>query len=305
MMVPGKHVERAETEALKEEANRLLAKGDHRRALALNEAVTSIDRSDCGSWLDAAQSAMELRLGLRTLELLKEAEPLCGGTELERWVNLESEALRRFGTSEEGLAFVMEWIDKVNPELTSKLLLRKAAFHIALKDIETAAECVRRAWSVGPRNESTWLVSVSNVALLTGEARIAAEAGGRLLKLQKSIGGLVVSLFGQFLAMPLPVRIPIALLLVALLLIPGLRPAYLVLLAVLVLAALVTRRAGLVSASYSLAWFVLGLSAAYALIAVASVRDVGTFLGILAVALVALGLLLLLRKARRSKGAAG
>ena len=94
-MVSGKHVERAETEALKEEANRLLAKGDHRRALALNEAVTSIDRSDCGSWLDAAQSAMELRLGLRTLELLKEAEPLCGGTELERWVNLESEALRQ------------------------------------------------------------------------------------------------------------------------------------------------------------------------------------------------------------------
>jgi hypothetical protein len=281
------------------EARRLLGEGDFQRAFALCESLIGAGSADCGLLLDAAECAIEMRSSGRALEILGQAEARCGGPQMERWVNLRSEALRRSGKVDEGLQFVTEWSGRVGPEVEAKLMVRKAAFLFAKGDPNSARDAVRRAWALVPRGDQRWLVSLGNVALLAGEMTIAGSAGKRLLRDHRSMGGLILWLYSSFLGLALAGRLIIGLLLATVLLVDTLHPLYLALVASLVVSAFVARRTPLVTTAFSLVWSAAALGVAYILILLAGTGNVPLVLGVL-VAVVALILAVLaLRRSRR------
>jgi len=294
--------EQGDLNALKAQATQYLKRRDNRRALMLFESLLQRASTDSSIWLGAAECAIELGLGARALELLRDADTFLGESEREQWVNLRSEALRRFGGGQEGLAFIESWINRVSPEIASKLLLRKAAFHIGQKDTLSASASVRQAWALESEKDPSWLVSAANCAALSGEMGILADAGKRLLKSRLAPGGFCAYIFGRFYGLSVVGRILVGSVVAAFLLIPSLRPAYLAGLALLLVGALVTWWSRLVSMTLTLGALALGLAGAYGLVALAEVPGIGGALGISVLVLVLLAGFLAFVRSRRRRG---
>ncbi|MEW6567811.1 MAG: tetratricopeptide repeat protein [Chloroflexota bacterium] len=288
------------TVELREDAEGHRSRRDFKRALPLYEALLRSEPSDSLAWLGAAECALELGFRERAMHLLAELKPFYSPDDSERWVNLRSEALRRFGPGAEGIAFVEQWEGRVGPETRAKLLLRKASLLVGQGRREAAAAAVREAWATCSSLDPSPLVSFSNVALMSGELTVAAEVGKKLLRTRNAIGGLYLHLFATFFrSHPLLVRLPIALALVAILLIPALRPAVLVTLAFLALGVLVSSYLRMIVLSSSLTLIALVVAATYTIFLLAEVGTLGAVVGTLLFVAIVIGTVFVLLKGRR------
>lgn len=293
-------------EELLKQAEVLLAKRNFKQALPIYEVVLQTIPTRGAAWLGAGECALGLGLGDRALSLLAELKPFYDLGETERWVNLRSEALRRFGIRQEDIAFIDEWTERVGLDTKAKLLLRKAAFLAAHREREAASRALRQAWAISPKQDPSLMVSTANVAILSGEMSIASDVGKRLLHSRRSLAGIYLYLFGAlFSSHPLLVRLPASLVLVGLLLLPSLRPVVLALLAFIVFGAVISWTQRLVALGSALAFLALLIGATYSLFLLAGTGTVGGILGVflLAAFVIGAGVVLLREKAGRKRKA--
>jgi tetratricopeptide (TPR) repeat protein len=292
-----------QSEDILREAESLRGRRKFKRALALYEEVLRHEPDNVTAWLGAAECALMLKNRERALQLLGEPRPLNDTEERERWVNLRSEALRRYGDPQEGISLVEEWIGKMGAPTQAKLLVRKATFLARQRDLKAAAASVREAWAAHDSHDPRLMITFANVALLTGENGIAAEAGKRLLRSSHAVAGLYVYLFARFFAAhPLRVRLPVGLGTAALMLIPELRPALLGLGLFLGLGILVTWGETLVMLRLSLMILAAAIGVGSLLVLLASIEPVGNALGMILFLAIVIGAFLALRRARRTNG---
>ncbi len=243
-----------------------------------------------------------MSFGNRTMDLLAEPKPSYNPDERERWVNLKSEVLRRFGSSQEGIAFVEEWMQKVEPETRTILMLRKTALHLAQGEKEAASEAVRQAWATHTHADPSLMVSMANVAVLAGEMGIAAELGKRLLRSRSALAGLYLFLYAMFFSSnPILVKLPSSVGPIALLLVPSLRPLVVAVLFVLAFGALISWAQRLVALGFSLALIAIVLTVAYTLFLLASASPIGGILGALVLGAFVFGVALVLWRSRQGR----
>jgi tetratricopeptide (TPR) repeat protein len=223
------------------EGERHLRRREYRHALLLFETILKQAPSTSAAWLGAGEAALELGLGERALGLLSEAKEFYNDEERERWVDLKSEALRRFGSSEDGIAFVAQWLDKVEAGTRTRLLVRRAAFHLLQRDIPAAQATAQEAWETRAAANSAAIPSIANVAFGSGLTGIASHAGREMTRSGHALTGFFVLLSSMFWgAHALFVRVPVFLSLCALALVPPLRSVFVAMVALLAVGLLVT-----------------------------------------------------------------
>lgn len=281
------------------EARRLLTRKAYRHALLLYETILKQSPQVAEAWLGAAQAAMELRFGERALDLLREQKPFYDDAQVDRWVNLRSETLRRLGLYEAGISFVDEWLEKAGSETRTKLLLRKAAFHLLRKDAAKAQAATREAWE-SPFSRSPSLLHFSaNMAFMSGLTGIAAQAGREMMRSGSRVAGLCVFVSSKFYGSPAPVlRVILLLFIAAMVFVPSAQPLVLALSAMLALAALFTwKRLRPFAMSYAMPLLVV-LIAATMLVAT-KLERLGNAIAVAILALTVAGALVILWRNKR------
>jgi tetratricopeptide (TPR) repeat protein len=281
------------------EAGRLLAAKDFRHALLLYETILKQSPQLAEAWLGAAQAAMELGFGERALDLLKEQKLFYDEAQVERWVNLRSETFRRLGMYEDGIAFVDEWLDKAGPETRTKLLLRKAAFHLLRKEAPKAQAATRQAWESPFSRSPSLLHFAANMAFMSGLTGIAAQAGREMMRSGSRVAGLCVFLSSKFYGSRGPVlRVGLLLFTAGMVFVPIAQPFVLALSALLALAALVTWRR-LRPFAMSFAMPLLVVLIAVGMLVATKLERLGNAIAIAILALVVCGALVALWRGKR------
>ena len=262
------------------EAERLLRRRDYRHAIVLYDSLLQQSPLSGAAWLGAAEAALEMGFGERALDLLKEPKPFYDQVQRERWVNLRSEALRRFGSSEEGIAFIAEWLNQSGPETQTKLLLRKATFHLLQKDTAKGQATTREAWESPLSRSPSVLPFAANVAFMSGLTEVAAQAGREMMRSGSRLAGLCVFLSSKFYGVRAPVvRVALFLFFAAMVFVPRLQPLMIALAAALALASLITwRRLRPFALSYAMPLVVV--LAAFALLIATKLEPLGNAIGI-------------------------
>lgn len=283
-------------------AESLLAKRDYKHALAFYERIVLSDPTRASGLLGAGECALSLGLGSRAMDLLGDSKTFNNPIDIERWVNLRSEAIRRFGRSDEGLAFVEEWMGRVGAEVQAKLMLRKAIFLLAQGDKGAAIEALKELWAEHPSRDPSFLVSVANVAMLTGNMDLTTKLGAAMARTRNAPAGFYLYLYGIFFgAHPFFVRLPLSLVMIALLLVPSLRPFGVTILFLLVVGAVISGTRRLVPLASSLALLAATLTGAFLLFVLAKINTFGPILGGLVLGVFVLGALVVAWRAWRQR----